>query len=544
MRAWRASPLAGEGRSTAATAAGLAFVAALVIAFPLYLVRGNEQWFYLDEWDFLAARSLSLHDVLRSHNEHWTTLPIIVYRLMWRFFGLRSYVPYQVLTVSLQLVTAVLLRRIMRRASVGPWVATAAASLFLFLGSGRENIVWAFQIGFVGALVCGLTHLLFADHDGPPDRRDAIGIAFGVVGLMCSGVAVTMAIIVGIAVVVRRGWWAALVNTLPLAVVYGLWYSAYASSASQPSAGALGVVLRFTVTGLANAFVKMGQLPGVGIALGVVLVAGLVTAWARVPLAQLRRRAAVPGAMLVGAALFLTTAGGRFAFGLGRGIDDYGRTLAFSADFARTSRYVHIVAALAIPAIAVAADALARRWRILMPVMLVLLVVGIPGNIDAIRPTGLARFTLGDRSVVNVTQSPLAHAVPRSLQIDPFEPAMTMGWLLDGTRSGRIPEPHPTPDQVAIATLRIALRQDAAPVAAVGCSALASPKTLDLLRGDTFVFRGGVLMARTPLSDGTLSSPRIFRPLAGTTVHVVGGPVTVVFSSAFPTVPTELCRGP
>lgn len=534
---------ATERRGTAATAAGIVFVAALIVAFPLYLARGNEQWFYLDDWDYLATRSLSLHDLLRPHNEHWTTVPIIVYRLMWRFFGLRTYVPYQVLIVSLHLVAAVLLRRIMRRAGVGPWVATAAASLFLFLGSGRENIVWAFQIGFVGALVCGLAHVLFADHDGPPDRRDAVGVGFGVLGLMCSGVALTMAVVVGVAVLVRRGWWSALVNTLPLALVYGIWYAAYGVDASQTTKKAFGVLPRFVLTGFANTFGKMGQLPGVDVALAVMLVAGLIVAWARLPLGQLRRRAAVPAAMLLGAAVFLTTAGGRFALGLGRGFDAFGRTIVFTPEFARTSRYVHIVAALAIPAIAVAADALVRRWRPLFPVVIVLLVVGIPGNIDAIRPTGLDRFTLGDRSIVNLPRSPLAGDVPRSLQVEPFTREVNMGWLLDSARSGRLPTPDLTPDEVAGATLRIVLDQSTEPVPVRDCAALASPVTLPLDRADVFVFRGGALAARTPLGGGRMSSPRILQPFAGRTVRVEGGPVTVSFSSAAPAQVVELCRG-
>jgi hypothetical protein len=37
-----------------------------------------------------------------------------------------------------------------------------------------------------------------------------------------------------------------------------------------------------------------------------------------------------------------------------------------------------------LPALAVGADALVRRWRAALPVVLVLLVIGIPGNIDAI----------------------------------------------------------------------------------------------------------------------------------------------------------------
>jgi hypothetical protein len=74
---------------------------------------------------------------LSPHNEHWSTLPILVYRMLWRFFGLRTYVPYKLITILLHLTTAVLLRVVMRRAGVNPWIATAAASLFALFGACR-----------------------------------------------------------------------------------------------------------------------------------------------------------------------------------------------------------------------------------------------------------------------------------------------------------------------------------------------------------------------------------------------------------------------
>ena len=94
----------------------------------------------------------------------------------------------------------------MRRAGVGPWIASAAAALFMLFGAGDENIVWAFQMGFVGSLVFGLTQLLLADHDGPIARRDWLALLAGLAGLLCSGVGVTMVVVVGLATLARRGW--------------------------------------------------------------------------------------------------------------------------------------------------------------------------------------------------------------------------------------------------------------------------------------------------------------------------------------------------
>jgi hypothetical protein len=58
---------------------------------------------------------------------------------------LRTYVPYLLRVVSLHLVLARLLWLVMRRAEVHPWIATAAAALFILFGSGHDNILFAFN---------------------------------------------------------------------------------------------------------------------------------------------------------------------------------------------------------------------------------------------------------------------------------------------------------------------------------------------------------------------------------------------------------------
>ncbi len=63
-------------------------------------------------------------DLLRPHNEHISVLPILVYRALWHLFGLHSYDPYQLCVIALHLTAAVLLRAVMRRSGVNPWIAT------------------------------------------------------------------------------------------------------------------------------------------------------------------------------------------------------------------------------------------------------------------------------------------------------------------------------------------------------------------------------------------------------------------------------------
>ena len=97
------------------------FVAVEVIALPLLLYWGRHGWFTQDDWDFLSARSIgSVDDLFRPHFQHWVTLPILPYRLLWTVVGIRSYLPYQAMIVVLHLTAAALLYAVMGRAGVRP----------------------------------------------------------------------------------------------------------------------------------------------------------------------------------------------------------------------------------------------------------------------------------------------------------------------------------------------------------------------------------------------------------------------------------------
>src|SRR6187399_1831132 len=85
------------------------FVVVVVVAVPLYLRLGHV-WFNNDDWDFLAHRTAgNLDDLLRPHNEHWVTLPILLYRALWNVFGLAHYKVFELPVLLMHLATAVLL---------------------------------------------------------------------------------------------------------------------------------------------------------------------------------------------------------------------------------------------------------------------------------------------------------------------------------------------------------------------------------------------------------------------------------------------------
>jgi len=478
---------AGDARDDSVTAGTALFFFVLIelVALVFYMYISRPMWFFLDEWDFLANRTaFNLHDLFVAHNEHWVTLPALAYRGLWWVFGLRTYRPYQLLIVVMHLGLAFMLRSLMRRLDVRPWTATVVASMLVFFGSGYQDIVLPSQITLVGSMIFGLVHLRLANHDGPLDRRDYLGLAAGLAALMCSGVGVSMVIAVGVAVLITRGWRLALLHTVPLAAIYLVWFAAighegYTSSAKQ---GGVGDIVRFVRVIVAATFRAVGDFGGIGLVLGVLLVVGLVVAWRPLPAAELRSRAAAPLGLLVGAFSLLCITG-------------YGR--GGQSAFDEKSRYLYIVFALLLPALAIAADAVMRRWRVMTPAVVVLLLIGIPGNLDVIadymhKPI-VTKQVAYRRMMLSLPRVAAAKEVSRDTIPDQeLAHFVTIGWLLDGAASGRIPKPaYIAPEDETMDTIRLSLLQSPAVIRPNDvCAPLAKTSLLfDLERGESILVK-------------------------------------------------------
>ncbi len=519
----------------------VAFLAVEVGAVPLCLTWGNRWWFWADDWDFLAARTAgNLGDLFRSHYQHWVTLPVLAYRLLWVLFGIRHYVPYQLLVIVLHLCAALLLRTVMRRAGVRPWVATVIAAVFVFFGSGAENILIAFQITFVGSLVFGLVQLLLADHDGPVDRRDWFGLAAGLAGLMCSGVGVTMAVIVGVAMLLRRGWRIALLHTVPLAAAYTIWVAVSPKGSAPVSytTQSFVQVVKFVVLGAGDVFGRLGQLPGLGVVLAVMLLVGFVVAIDREDFAALRHQYAVPIGLLVGAGVFLLVTA---VVRSGQpppifGVADVG------PDRARQSRYVYMTAAMVLPTLAIAADAIARQWRILTIPVLALLVAGVPGNLHQLQiyteqmEHSCARYAssfskrLGSRSPGTFRGRCAVHFT-----------GLSLGWLIDSLPSGRIPSPGPlTQTEIADQTLALVLRNAKLPTTA-NCHPLVHVQRRVMPAFDRMTLETGTATITYFPPSGAPSSPTPFQSTnTSRTIVATSGPLNVEITPGLQ--PAELCE--
>jgi hypothetical protein len=508
-----------ERADQSARLAAWVFAGVIAIAVPVILYQGRDQWFFLDDWDFLANRSVTdVSGLFEPHVQHWTTLPILVYRALWWLVGLRHYWPYQLCVVALHLGAAVLLWKIMRRALVRPWIATAAASVFAVFGAGRQDVVVAFQICFTGALTFGLAHLLLADHEGQWDRRDVVGVAFGLAALMCSAVGITMLLAVGMATLLRRGWKVALAHTAPLAGVFVLWTATFGRDSQGGRKAGLGDVTRFVWDAVSNALAGIGQLPGMALVFAAVVVVGLALVWSQTDWFGIRRLYGPTIGLAFAAFCFAATAG-------------YGRAAATALGPApaSASRYVHIIGALCLPLIALSASAIVDRWRVAYPAAIAVFLVGVPGNIADLHATGADVFSRGDPELVlTMAHSPIAREVPRSSRpLSAPQADFTVGWLLDGVASGRIPAPSATSAQTrAQAELLLSVSQSTVPSSGT-CSEIAPDTPLHVERGDHIEFGGGTVIVRRVV-DGRPIASKVYGPAQGRYLDIVAGPLDLV----------------
>lgn len=237
-------------------------------------------WFLSDEWSFLIKRSVTGtgddQGLFAPHNEHWSTLPILVYRVVFRLVGLTSYVPYVALSIGLHLATCGLLYLLLRRTEIHPWAASLSVVPLAFLcGGGAQNALWAFQIGFLGAAAFGLLALVLSERLGTRAGWAGVWLA-SVASLMSSGMGLPMLAWLCCLVLTRRGFRSALLVVLPPAVIYVVWYVAIGHTGSTDRHLAdLGTTVGFLLSGLSSIWGQVILIPSVG---GPMLLVLVVTA--------------------------------------------------------------------------------------------------------------------------------------------------------------------------------------------------------------------------------------------------------------------------
>lgn len=230
---------------------------ALVTALLLFLTRKFD--FFSDEWTFvLSAPGWTLKSYFQPHSEHWVTLLMVWYKLVFSVFGAGNYHVFMAGVLAADAVVAVLLFLVIRQRS-GDVLALAAAGILLVLGNGWEGILWAFQIGWAGCVAFGLLAVLLMRGERVPLWRLALASGSLLGSILCGGPGLFWLVLVAVELFFSPARRRYLAVVLVPGFAYLGWFAAFGHSAvstvrSPLSSAALMQLVSFVPTGIGGAF--------------------------------------------------------------------------------------------------------------------------------------------------------------------------------------------------------------------------------------------------------------------------------------------------
>lgn len=196
----------------------------LVVVGALLIYAGRGETFFYDEWAWVELKvGGGLQSLLEPQNEHFTLVPILIYKALFHIVGLNHYQVFRLVPVLMHLFCVVLLYDLASR-RIGAWPALIAAALLLVLFTAWQNLLWAFQMTFMGSILGGLAAWALLDRD---TRRCDIGACLALaVALSCSGVGLPFVPGLAAEIAWRHRWRRLWLVAVPFAL-YLVWYSQY-----------------------------------------------------------------------------------------------------------------------------------------------------------------------------------------------------------------------------------------------------------------------------------------------------------------------------
>jgi hypothetical protein len=199
----------------------------LVLAGLLLLYMGRGLTFYYDDWDFVTHDyGGGVHSLLVAHVGNISIFPIAVYKVLFHLVGLNHYAVFRLVVIALHLIVGGLVYLLASR-RVEPVPALLASALVLFLGAAWEDLLWAFQVGYLLSIVGGLAAwLLLERHDRAGDVLATIAL---VVSIGSSSLGIPLVLGAACELAWRKDWRRGWIVVVP-AVLYAAWYLGYGES--------------------------------------------------------------------------------------------------------------------------------------------------------------------------------------------------------------------------------------------------------------------------------------------------------------------------
>ena len=179
-------------------------LAVMAGAAVLLMWAGRDTTFFYDDWPFVQSRGdWNPNTLLRPHNEHLSVFPLILYKVLFETVGLHEHWVYRAALVALNLLTGLLLFLYARR-RIGDWPAVALAACLIVMAPSWYNLVYSFQVNFVGAMAAGMGALLALDRE---DRKgDVMAALLLGVAIGSASVAFPFLLAAVVELVWRRDW--------------------------------------------------------------------------------------------------------------------------------------------------------------------------------------------------------------------------------------------------------------------------------------------------------------------------------------------------
>ena len=148
-----------------------ALVLAVAVQGGIALWLGGRGWFSGDLIHYYVERggapggSESLMD---PHSAHWQLTLVLVYLLLFKLFGLTTYVPYLAITVLVHLLLVLVVHRLLLRLGSGRLPALLCALALLSYGAGSEAFLIEAPVALTSSMLLGAVALIVLvrrDHD-------------------------------------------------------------------------------------------------------------------------------------------------------------------------------------------------------------------------------------------------------------------------------------------------------------------------------------------------------------------------------------------
>ena len=489
----------------------------LVSVGVLYIVRNV--WFFGDDWAMLTARRELLDSgqwvqfLFNPHNEHLSTSIVLVFTALESLFGVESAFPYLVVVILAHVGLLWVMRCFLVRWGV-PIVPRILAIVWMgLLGSGAENLVWAFQAAYIGALALGLGGLYLVTGPQSGRGRNLAASLLFLLSLLTAGTALPVFAVSMLVIVWNRRWRQLLeVGAVP-AGIYAAWFLLYGGSRQPEHPTTLTQVVPYMTRGIEFGLDQILQFGALGFVAGVAAVVLLaITDWFvgdhRITLV----------ALVLGAVAFFALGG------LGRGF--------YGADQAQAIRYVYVLGAFAIPVLVAIGARIAQKHHLFGVVALFFLAVAIIGNVGALISFRNARLQLTD-SFKNTFSAATEYVdnsfVDQSMQIEPtYNPDVTVGRLRELRDWGFWRPSASVPERTRLdVAARLGLRVGMSPLPTGAVGSMPKVVTVESARLSTAADRCLVVesMGRTPAVVLAAGRPGTF------TIDTGGGASSMVIRS-------------